>query len=85
MASRPKRRAVGSGAPQPPGVPVQRDEEGEEDEVEDEDEDDEDSDEEEDEDEGVDEVRSTRDPSLVCVWEKTFWPPKPCDCVSCSE
>ncbi|XP_008683844.1 BRCA2 and CDKN1A-interacting protein isoform X2 [Ursus maritimus] len=55
MASRPKRRAVGSGAPQPPGVPVQRDEEGEEDEVEDEDEDDEDSDEEEDEDEGVDE------------------------------
>ncbi|XP_027451698.1 BRCA2 and CDKN1A-interacting protein [Zalophus californianus] len=50
MASRPKRRAVGSGAPQPSGVPDQRDEEEEEDEMEDEDEDDGDSDEEEDED-----------------------------------
>ncbi|XP_059028852.1 BRCA2 and CDKN1A-interacting protein isoform X2 [Mustela lutreola] len=50
MASRPKRRAVGSGLPQVPGVPVHRGEEEEEDEVEDEDEDDEDSDEEEDED-----------------------------------
>ncbi|XP_032169573.1 BRCA2 and CDKN1A-interacting protein [Mustela erminea] len=50
MASRPKRRAVGSGVPQAPGVPVHRGEEEEEDEVEDEDEDDEDSDEEEDED-----------------------------------
>nr|XP_003922154.2 BRCA2 and CDKN1A-interacting protein isoform X2 [Saimiri boliviensis boliviensis] len=49
MASRAKRRALGSGAPQPPGAQVQRDDE-EEDEVEDEDEDDDDSDEEEDED-----------------------------------
>lgn len=48
MASRPKRRAVESGVPQPPDPFVQRDEE-EEDEVEDEDEDDDDSDEEEDE------------------------------------
>uniref|UniRef100_A0A0D9QWT9 BRCA2 and CDKN1A interacting protein n=1 Tax=Chlorocebus sabaeus TaxID=60711 RepID=A0A0D9QWT9_CHLSB len=48
MASRPKRRAVESGVPQPPDPLVQRDEE-EEDEVEDEDEDDDDSDEEEDE------------------------------------
>ncbi|XP_030190634.1 BRCA2 and CDKN1A-interacting protein isoform X3 [Lynx canadensis] len=56
MASRAKRRALGSGAPRVPGVPVPRDEEEEEDEVEDEDEDDEDSDEEEDEDdESVDE------------------------------
>ncbi|XP_077933109.1 BRCA2 and CDKN1A-interacting protein [Halichoerus grypus] len=56
MASRPKRRAVGSGAPQLSGVPDQRDEEEEEDEMEDEDEDDGDSDEEEDEDdESVDE------------------------------
>lgn len=58
MASRPKRRAVGSGLPQAPGVPVHRGEEEEEDEVEDEDEDDEDSDEEEDEDdESIHEVR----------------------------
>ncbi|XP_025773800.1 BRCA2 and CDKN1A-interacting protein isoform X2 [Puma concolor] len=56
MASRAKRRALGSGAPRVPGVPVPRNEEEEEDEVEDEDEDDEDSDEEEDEDdESVDE------------------------------
>ncbi|XP_007962580.2 BRCA2 and CDKN1A-interacting protein isoform X5 [Chlorocebus sabaeus] len=48
MASRPKRRAVESGVPQPPDPFVQRDEE-EEDEVEDEDEDNDDSDEEEDE------------------------------------
>uniref|UniRef100_A0A2K5QWS1 BRCA2 and CDKN1A interacting protein n=1 Tax=Cebus imitator TaxID=2715852 RepID=A0A2K5QWS1_CEBIM len=52
MASRAKRRAVGSGVPQPPGAQVQRDDE-EEDEVEDEDEDDDDSDEEEDEDDEV--------------------------------
>ncbi|XP_045425200.1 BRCA2 and CDKN1A-interacting protein [Lemur catta] len=56
MASRSKRRAVGSGVLRPPGVPVQRDDEEEEEEVEDEDEDEEDSDEEEDEnDEIVDE------------------------------
>lgn len=73
MASRPKRRAVGSGAPQPSGVPDQRDEEEEEDEMEDEDEDDGDSDEEEDEDdESVDEVRGTRDPSLLYIWGKNF-------------
>uniref|UniRef100_A0A2K6C234 BRCA2 and CDKN1A-interacting protein n=1 Tax=Macaca nemestrina TaxID=9545 RepID=A0A2K6C234_MACNE len=52
MASRPKRRAVESGVPQPPDPLVQRDEE-EEDEVEDEDEDDDDSDEEEDEENDV--------------------------------
>ncbi|XP_078202857.1 BRCA2 and CDKN1A-interacting protein isoform X8 [Callithrix jacchus] len=52
MASRAKRRAVGSGVPQPPGAPVPRDDE-EEDEVDDEDEDDDDSDEEEDEDDEV--------------------------------
>ncbi|XP_005566778.3 BRCA2 and CDKN1A-interacting protein isoform X5 [Macaca fascicularis] len=52
MASRPKRRAVESGVPQPPDPLVQRDEE-EEDEVEDEDEDDDDSDEEEDEEDDV--------------------------------
>lgn len=64
MASRAKRRAVGSGAPRPPGDPIRSDEEEGEDEVEDEEEDDEDSDPEEDEDdEVVDEVRSTRDPS----------------------
>ncbi|KAM8911485.1 BRCA2 and CDKN1A-interacting protein isoform 2-T2 [Lycaon pictus] len=56
MASRPKRRAVGSGAPQPPGGPAVRAEEEEEDGVEDEDEDEEDSDEDDDEDdESVDE------------------------------
>ncbi|XP_077733371.1 BRCA2 and CDKN1A-interacting protein isoform X3 [Canis aureus] len=56
MASRPKRRAVGSAAPQPPGGPAVRAEEEEEDGVEDEDEDEEDSDEDEDEDdESVDE------------------------------
>ncbi|XP_012636830.1 BRCA2 and CDKN1A-interacting protein isoform X1 [Microcebus murinus] len=56
MASRSKRRAVGSGVLRPPGARVQRDDEEEEDEVEDEDEDEEDSDEEEDEkDEIVDE------------------------------
>ncbi|CAK7300914.1 BRCA2 and CDKN1A-interacting protein [Vulpes lagopus] len=56
MASRPKRRAVGSGVPQPPGGPAVRAEEEEEDGVEDEDEDEEDSDEDEDEDdESVDE------------------------------
>uniref|UniRef100_A0A8C8YLN1 BRCA2 and CDKN1A-interacting protein n=1 Tax=Prolemur simus TaxID=1328070 RepID=A0A8C8YLN1_PROSS len=49
MASRSKRRAVGSGVLRPPGAPVQRDDEEEEDDVEDEDEDEEDSDEEEDE------------------------------------
>lgn len=80
MASRPKRRALGGGAPRVPGVPVPRDEEEEEDEVEDEDEDDEDSDEEGDEeDESVDEVRATGHPSLVYSSVKTFWPPKPCD------
>uniref|UniRef100_F6UR50 BRCA2 and CDKN1A interacting protein n=1 Tax=Macaca mulatta TaxID=9544 RepID=F6UR50_MACMU len=52
MASRPKRRAVESGVPQPPDPLVQRDEE-EEDEVEDEDEDDDDSEEEEDEEDDV--------------------------------
>uniref|UniRef100_A0A2I3LEF4 BRCA2 and CDKN1A-interacting protein n=1 Tax=Papio anubis TaxID=9555 RepID=A0A2I3LEF4_PAPAN len=52
MASRPKRRAVESGVPQPPDPLVQRDEE-EEDEVEDEDEDDDDSDEGEDEEDNV--------------------------------
>ncbi|XP_011841827.1 PREDICTED: BRCA2 and CDKN1A-interacting protein isoform X2 [Mandrillus leucophaeus] len=52
MASRPKRRAVESGVPQPPDPLVQRDEE-EEDEVEDEDEDYDDSDEEEDEEDNV--------------------------------
>ncbi|XP_032137873.1 BRCA2 and CDKN1A-interacting protein isoform X2 [Sapajus apella] len=52
MASRAKRRAVGSGVPQPPGAQVQRDDE-EEDEVEDEEEDDDDSDGEEDEDDEV--------------------------------
>ncbi|XP_048959532.1 BRCA2 and CDKN1A-interacting protein isoform X3 [Canis lupus baileyi] len=56
MASRPKRRAVGSAAPQPPGGLAVRAEEEEEDGVEDEDEDEEDSDEDEDEDdESVDE------------------------------
>ncbi|XP_025866463.1 BRCA2 and CDKN1A-interacting protein isoform X3 [Vulpes vulpes] len=56
MASRPKRRAVGSGVPQHPGGPAVRAEEEEEDSVEDEDEDEEDSDEDEDEDdESVDE------------------------------
>lgn len=61
MASRPKRRAVGRGASQPPDAGVPRREEAEEDEVEDED--DEDSDEEEDEDdEVVDEVRRARSP-----------------------
>uniref|UniRef100_A0A8C9PPZ8 BRCA2 and CDKN1A-interacting protein n=1 Tax=Spermophilus dauricus TaxID=99837 RepID=A0A8C9PPZ8_SPEDA len=53
MASRAKRRALGNGAPRPPGDPVRHDEEEGEDEVEDEDEDDEDSDEEEDEDDEV--------------------------------
>ncbi|MBZ3869842.1 BRCA2 and CDKN1A-interacting protein [Sciurus carolinensis] len=53
MASRAKRRAVGSRAPRPPEDPVRRDEEEEENEVEDEDEDDEDSEEEEDEDDEV--------------------------------
>ncbi|XP_050659735.1 BRCA2 and CDKN1A-interacting protein isoform X2 [Macaca thibetana thibetana] len=52
MASRPKRRAVESGVPQPPDPLVQPDEE-EEDEVEDEDEDDDDSDEEEAEEDDV--------------------------------
>lgn len=81
MASRAKRRALSSGAPRVPGVPVPRDEEEEEDEVEDEDEDDEDSDEEEDEDdESVHEVRTTVDPRLVYGWVQTFWSPKPCDC-----
>uniref|UniRef100_A0A8C5URF3 BRCA2 and CDKN1A interacting protein n=1 Tax=Microcebus murinus TaxID=30608 RepID=A0A8C5URF3_MICMU len=42
MASRSKRRAVGSGVLRPPGARVQRDDEEEEDEVEDEDEDEED-------------------------------------------
>lgn len=66
MASRPKRRALGRGAPRVPGVPDPRVEEEDEDEVEDEDEDDEDSDEEEDEDdETVDEVRPTGDPSVL--------------------
>nr|XP_035147259.1 BRCA2 and CDKN1A-interacting protein-like [Callithrix jacchus] len=55
MASRAKRRAVGSGVPQPLGAPVQRDDE-EEDEVEDEDEDDDDSDEEDEDDKVVDEL-----------------------------
>ncbi|XP_046304847.1 BRCA2 and CDKN1A-interacting protein [Marmota monax] len=53
MASRAKRRALGKGAPRPPGDPFRHDEEEGEDEVEDEDEDDEDSDEEEDEDDEV--------------------------------
>ncbi|XP_027786194.2 BRCA2 and CDKN1A-interacting protein [Marmota flaviventris] len=53
MASRAKRRALGNGAPRPPGDPVRHDEEEGEDEVEDEDEDDENSDEEEDEDDEV--------------------------------
>ncbi|ELK11833.1 BRCA2 and CDKN1A-interacting protein [Pteropus alecto] len=56
MASRPKRRAVGAGAPPPPDTPVPHREEAEEDDLEEEDEDDEDSDEEEsDDDEVVDE------------------------------
>nr|XP_034492662.1 BRCA2 and CDKN1A-interacting protein-like [Marmota flaviventris] len=55
MVSRAKRRALGNGAPWPPGDPIRHDEEEGEDEVEDEDEDDEDSDEEEDEDEVLDE------------------------------
>lgn len=79
MASRPKRRAVCG------GVLVPREQAEEEDEVEDEDEDDEDSEEEEDEDEIVDEVRSTRDLSLVYMWEKAFWQPEPGERVSCLE
>lgn len=64
MASRPKRRAVDGGTPQPLGDPVPCHEEEEDEEVEDQDDDDEDSDEEEDaDDEVVDEVSSTRDPS----------------------
>ncbi|XP_037660986.1 BRCA2 and CDKN1A-interacting protein [Choloepus didactylus] len=56
MASRAKRRAVGSGVSRPPGAPAQCDEEEEKEEVEDEDKDDEDNDEEDDEeDEVVDE------------------------------
>lgn len=75
MASRPKRRAVGAGAPPPPDSPVPHREEAEEDDLEDEDEDDEDSDEEEsDDDEVVDEVRGARDPGLVCTWEGTPGP-----------
>ncbi|XP_036295233.1 BRCA2 and CDKN1A-interacting protein isoform X2 [Pipistrellus kuhlii] len=57
MASRPKRRAVGGGTPQPPGAPVPCHEEEENEETEDQDDDDDDdegdSDEEEDEDEVV--------------------------------
>ncbi|KAF6316906.1 BRCA2 and CDKN1A interacting protein [Rhinolophus ferrumequinum] len=53
MASRPKRRAVGSGASRPLDSRVPRPEEEAEDEVEDEDEDGEDSDEDEDEDDEV--------------------------------
>ncbi|KAM8780651.1 BRCA2 and CDKN1A-interacting protein isoform 3-T3 [Rhynchonycteris naso] len=56
MASRPKRRAVGAGAPRPLDAPVPRHEEEEDDEIEDQDGEDEDSDDEEDEeDEVVDE------------------------------
>lgn len=80
MASRSKRRAVGSGAPRSTDAPVPRHEEDEDDEVEDQDEDDEDSDEEEDDDdEVVDQVSRARDPGLVC------WEPKPCEGVRCSE
>ncbi|XP_005402055.1 PREDICTED: BRCA2 and CDKN1A-interacting protein [Chinchilla lanigera] len=53
MASRAKRRAVGSGVPQLRGAQVRCEEEEEENEVEDEDEDSEDSDEEEDEDDEI--------------------------------
>ncbi|XP_004374986.1 BRCA2 and CDKN1A-interacting protein [Trichechus manatus latirostris] len=54
MASRSKRRAVGNGAPRPPGSQLQRDEE-EEDEVEDEKEDSDEEDSDEEDDEVVDE------------------------------
>ncbi|KAM9617796.1 BRCA2 and CDKN1A-interacting protein isoform 1-T1 [Trichechus inunguis] len=54
MASRSKRRAVGNGAPRPPGSQLQRDEE-EEDEVEDEEEDSDEEDSDEEGDEVVDE------------------------------
>lgn len=66
MASRPKRRVVGS------AVPRGEEEEGK---VQDEHEDDEDSDEDEDEDEddeSVDEVRDVRDLGLLYIWENTF-------------
>lgn len=64
MASRPKRRVVGS------AVPRGEEEEGK---VQDEHEDDEDSDEEEDEDdESVDEVRDVRDLGLPYIWENRF-------------
>lgn len=64
MASRAKRRAVGSGAPRPVDAPVPRLEEEGDEEVEDQDEDEEDSDEEE-EDEVVDQVSRARDPGLA--------------------
>lgn len=65
MASRPKRRVVGS------AVPRGEEEEGK---VQDEHEDDEDSDEDEDEDEdeSVDEVRDVRELGLLYIWENTF-------------
>ncbi|XP_036121446.1 BRCA2 and CDKN1A-interacting protein [Molossus molossus] len=53
MASRSKRRAVGSGAPRPVDAPAPRQEEEEDEEVEDQDEDDEDSAEEDDDDDEV--------------------------------
>lgn len=69
MASRPKRRAVGSGASQPLDTRIPRHEEEEEGEVEDED--DEDSEEDEDEDdEVVDEVRRTRSPCGLYLGKK---------------
>lgn len=53
MASRPKRRAVGAGAPRAAGAPDPRHEEEEAEDAEDQDETDEDSDEEEEEDDGL--------------------------------